>query len=273
MNKHPLDRNDDDDDDFQFDSSLQANRDAPQRQLMRWSTMAIACFGVLVVISSAAVNNFAYGSTGYWFAYIASRIVTFLLLLGFIGLLAAYQFSNLRKLYARMTDRSRLPDSDSAANVNSPESFSSTNPSAGARSSMKPLLVLVMFNLGILALAWTFAFLMSASTTGFAGPSMVLSGIASLVPALLITMIVFNRGFVRAYAIGALSTYILNGAGFLGMFMSMSSGASNLGRFRPGDFWYLGLQWTFVVLSGLSAAVYVWLLEAARRGRRQDTAE
>jgi hypothetical protein len=272
MNKHPLDRNDDDDDDFQFDSSSQANRDAPQRQLMRWSTLAIACFGVMVVISSAAVNNFAYGSTGYWIAYVASRIVTFLLLLGFIGLLAAYQFGNLRKVYARMTDRSRLPDANSATNVNSSESFSSTNLSAGAKASLKPLLVLVIFNLGILALAWTFAFLMSLSRSGFVGPNMVLSGVVSLVPALLITMIVFNRGFVRAYAIGALSTYILNGAGFLGIFMSMSSGASNLGRFPPGNFWYLGLQWTFVVLGGLSAAVYVWLLEAARH-RRQDTAE
>jgi hypothetical protein len=83
-----------------------------------------------------------------------------------------------------------------------------------------------------------------------------------MMPGFLIAMIIWNKGCIRAYAIGALATLL----GSTWMLSQQVLLAVQVGRGAPYNFpWMIGAQWSMVIMGGLVPAVYVAFLK--RRGQ------
>lgn len=103
---HPLDRDDSDDEgDNEYSSTQSGQAIQPETRLLKWSVRAIVVFGILVALSSVAVNNTSYGSSEYRIARAINLAIAMLLLLSFTGVLLAYQLPRMRKLPSRNSSR------------------------------------------------------------------------------------------------------------------------------------------------------------------------
>ncbi|MBX3423686.1 MAG: hypothetical protein KF752_19180 [Pirellulaceae bacterium] len=100
MEVHPLDREDDD------DSAAAGSSGTPQAathrrahpQLLKLSTRAVLVCGALVLLTSVLTSNLTYGTPQWQTAFAVNRLSTTLLLFGFVGILAAYQMENLKRI-------------------------------------------------------------------------------------------------------------------------------------------------------------------------------
>ncbi len=136
---HPLDQDDD------FDHSpANLSPSTPEnavKQKLRRMVWVAAVIGALVVISSVAMNGVTYATQAYWMAYVANRILMFLLLATFAGILAVYQRANIRSLIERMKSGP------------TPKLQAATGQS-GASHIISPMAFLILANLILLALIW-----------------------------------------------------------------------------------------------------------------------
>jgi MFS family permease len=253
--QHPLDRDDSDETEgFDFSSPQSGLTAGPEKRLLKLCVRAIIGFGVLVALSSVAVNNIKYGSAEYQIAFGINRLLMFLLLLAFAGVLLAYQLPNLRLKLIPMNIQ------PSKSNVVTRSLDRPSNPIG----PIGPIGLLTVISLITLVVAWLAAFLLSTVNGPIA--SFLFTTVTGVVPGVLITMIVWNKGCVRAYAIGAITTYLLSAFVFfqqamffsrmgIGMNQSMGGGGnSSIG-------YIMGIQWSTIILGGMLAALYVWLLE------------
>jgi|694.fasta_scaffold13688_2 hypothetical protein len=257
---HPLDRDDSDDEgESEYSSPQPGYVVQPEKRLLKLSAWAIVFFGVLVALSSVAVNNTSYGSSEYQIARAINLGIALLLLLSFAGVLLAYQLPRFRSLSSRMF-------------------LSSSQSRDGSRSVLlatSPISLLTATSLAVIVLAWLTAFLIA-----FAMPfaSFILSVVTGILPGLLIAMIVWNKGCVRAYAIGALASFVLSTFGMFQIVLMFARPGMNPNPWSNSGSstsvaTMLGLQWTMVVIGGLIPAWYVWLLSELRHKRKTVPAE
>lgn len=240
---HPLDREDDNDHSTQRSNPSTAE-DAVKQKLRRMVWIA-GVIGALVVISSVAMNGVTYATQAYWMAYVVNRILMFLLLATFAGMLAVYQRANIKKLIELMRNGT-LPTEPGASRKPWPRVLAS------------PVSILILVNLILLVLTWSLV--MFSTTTGPSMGQFVLTMLSILLPGLLTCMIVWHRGFMRAYAIGALTTHFCSTIFFAQSWAIFNGGGLS---FR-NDGYYLGWYWSFVFLGGLVPAIYVYILQKAR---------
>ncbi len=240
---HPLDREDD------FDHSpASLSPSTPEnavKQKLRRMVWVAGVIGALVVISSVAMNGVTYATQAYWTAYVVNRILMFLLLATFAGILAVYQRENIRSLIERMKS-SPTPKLQVATGQ------------SWASHLVSPMAILILANVIVLALIW--GLVMFSTTTGPSTGQFALTMLSILLPGLLTCMIVWHRGFLRAYAIGALTTYFCATVFFAATWTSFQRGGRGFGS----DSYYLGWYWTLVFLGGLVPAVYVFILQKTR---------
>lgn len=240
---HPLDREDDNDHSLPS-LSPSAPENAVKQKLKRMVWVA-AVIGALVVISSVAMNGVTYATQAYWMAYVVNRILMFLLLATFAGILAVYQRANIRKLIENLRDGGS-------------STLQNATQLSWASRFVSPISILIAVNVVLLALTW--ALVMFSTTTGPSTGQLVLSTLSILLPGLLTCMIVWHRGFLRAYAIGALTTHFCSTVFFAATWSSFQRGGGGFGS----DSFYLGWYWTLVLLGGLIPAIYVFILQKSR---------
>ncbi len=240
---HPLDR--EDDNDHSPPSLSPSGPENAVKQKLRQMVWVAALIGALVVISSVAMNGVTYSSPAYWVAYAVNRTLMFLLLATFAGILAVYQRSNIRNLIELMRNGTLSKD---------PGSSRKSWPGVLA----SPVSILIVVNLILLVLTW--GLVMFSTTTGPSIGQFVLTMSSIVLPGLLTCMIVWHRGFLRAYAIGALTTHFCSTVFFAQSWAIFSGGGRSFGN----DSYYLGWYWSFVFLGGLVPAVYVFILQKAR---------
>jgi len=257
---HPLDRDDSDDEgESEYSSPQPGYSVQPEKRLLKWSTWAIVFFGILVALSSVAVNNTSYGSYEYQIARAINLGIALLLLLSFAGVLLAYQLPRFRSLSSRMPSRTSQ----------------SRDGSRSVLLATSPISLLTATSLAVIVLAWLAAFLM-ATTMPLA--SFAISLATGILPGLLIAMIVWNKGCVRAYAIGALASFVLSTFAMFRIALMFARPGMNYNPWINGDYSssiaiMLGLQWTIVVIGGLIPAWYVWMLSKFQHKQQSTTAE
>lgn len=240
---HPLDREDDND-----HSPPSLSSSAPEnavKQKLRRMVWVAAVIGALVVISSVAMNGVTYATQAYWVAYVVNRILMFSLLATFAGILAVYQRANIRNLIERMRNGRSMK-----LQVATGQSW--------ARYIVSPMVILILANLILLALIW--GLVLVSTTSGPSTGQFVLTMLGILLPGLLTCMIVWHRGFLRAYAIGALTSYFCATVFFAATWTSFQRGGRGFGS----DSHYLGWYWTLVFLGGIVPAIYVFILQKTR---------
>lgn len=253
--QHPLDRDPDDDDDevgFDFSSPQSGEAASPDRTLLKLSVRGVVVLGVLVFLSSVAVNNLQFGSSGFQVAYFVSRVMMGLLLLSFVGVLLAYRLPSIRRQLGVIKLQ---PSSDDAAASPNPVEHKTFEAIIG------PMGWLVGGSIVAIILAWATALMANISlpVTQF-----VISAASALLPGLLIAMIVWNRGCVRAYAIGALSSYVISSVTVfqpISMFLRVATANAYSAYSNQSLAYTVGIHWTTIVVGGIIPAMYIWLLE------------
>jgi hypothetical protein len=257
---HPLDRDENEDGSpkestfdfsssqpgFDYTSPQSGQIPGPNRQILKYSVRAIIGFGILVFFSTVTLSNMTYGTAEYQTAFVISRVLISLLLLSFMGVLLAFQWSNIIGKLNQMGGNQTL---------------SGFGSSSLTMKEVNPLSWLFSICAVVVALAWTVTLLASSMPQAV---SMILSAIATLLPGMLITMIVWNKGCVRAFAIGALVSFALGAFSMLQTVMFMQMGRNQFGQSGQGLGILIGLQWTITAVGGLIPATYVWFLEKLR---------
>lgn len=282
---HPLDR-DDDDPISGSSSSPTANTASPLRPVV----IGTVIIGSLVMITSIWMNNVGYGSFSYQTAFVVNRILMVLLLGTFLGMLIYFQRKNLAKILERLQSTPTPPnliqaesleatgnafESNITSTANSPV-IPNQGPSVmnSTRATLYPMFVLVGANLLLLVVIWCISMLLAGLPMPWM--TMLFSSTLTLLPGLLICMIIWNRGMMRAYAVGLLTTHVTSGLGFLAMLgpMGMRYGNNYYGYNSGGGFdfsWTLAAHWTLVVFGGIVPACYVAILTYYRSKQKQSS--
>ena len=134
---------------------------------------------------------------------------------------------------------------------------------SGRARGINAYLALVVWNVVGFA-AFSLGFYLLQLTRAMSVMFLAINAGVTIICAFMITLIVWHRGFVRAYAIGVLAATVLNSFSALMGFNGMYWG-------NDGSFFFWA-QIATVLICGLVCGGYVYLLEAARARRTSATA-
>lgn len=239
---HPLDASDDDYDDTRW-SREPASPSIAYQPLLKPSLRVAAVATFAVAIGSILTATFRLGSEAYDISIAMFRISGAVLVCALVSVLVSYRIG-----YLRLNPQRR-----------------------GRRAALRfdGYGQFVLYNLLGLAIAWIV--LLWASWEFGAGVVGVVSLLLLLAAGLLATMIVWHQGYLRAYAIGSLTTLVLPFVGFSNfatmVVFNRGSGGTAYGGFDILSV-SLGVTITMVICSGLLSSGYVVALTAHLR--RQD---
>ncbi len=223
---HPLDR------DYsvptQTPSEVALSYDPKLRKL---GTITFAAGLIVMFLAAVVISNFVGNRSVEFFASIAHRLGMVLGLIGAILVVAAYRWEQLKNLLQSADgQKRRLPGGS-------------------------PLAILC----GLNVLGFAVVAVVAYALAGLQTPMMyyvVFNGITSLLCALMVTIAIWHRGFIQAYAIGVLVPLLLNV--FSGLF---SFGGGFAGGFAGNDFRALVLtNLAIYQVCGLVCGAYVFLL-------------
>lgn len=229
---HPLDRDDELDSDDAGNQSepfakLENRPASAAHKMLRPAVIGLCvCFGLAflsgVMAANAQPRSFTENS-----AAVVNRLAVIGMLIAFCCILVAYRIPYLKRL--RLPERAALLRSAQEMN-------------------------LYAANTILLAIVWTIVLMFTSAL----GPVLAIlgSGLLLIYVALLVTMVIWHTGYLRAYAVGSLSALVaLIYSGTANMWMY----SSNL-RGTALSAWPVGAALTFVVLAGIICATYVRLI-------------
>ena len=243
---HPLDASDEDDHDTGSRWSREPSSPSVAYQPLLKPSLRIAAFATIVLaLGSVLTTAFRYGSDGYNISAFIFRSSGTILVLALLAVLLSFRIGH------SLSRPRRHP----------------------SRQAVLPLGYggFVVYNLLGLGIAWVV--LIGAGWVLGAGVAVIASPLILIGAGLLATMIVFHDGYLRAYAIGSLTTLTLQFVGFAGL---SSLILFNVGKFGSafGVFFdmfsiLLGVTLTIVIVSGLVSSGYVVALTSYTRRQRE----
>ena len=233
------------------------------RLILKTSLIGLGITAFLVVAAAIATSAAPPNSIVENLAATLYRFFTMLMLVAFVGIFFAYQFPKLLKLTwfnetslkAEIAKDPTMPDADAM------------QPALNNRKRIlnSDLLILGSCNFGFLMFLWLLGGIFYGLGIIDYFP-LAFFTILFMLPGLLITMVVWHQGAVRAYAIGVLPALL--GLYFFGTTVQIyffsngfyrGSTQSSAG-FMLGE----GIGITLAALSGMCCAVYVRMVEVAR---------
>jgi hypothetical protein len=212
------------------------------RPLLKSSIIALSVGFAIAFLAGVASSNAPPNSRLEIVGSMVNRLGVFVMLVAFCLILLAYRIRHIRKLTFRVSNQ-RWFESGYAA--------------------------LVVFNLFLIGGIWCLVYVTSA----WPGPGNVLLafGFGIVYIALMVTMVIWHTGYLRAYAVGALTAsciIVYSGAPTVwAVGPAFRRGASSF------PLWSFGTIATFVVVSGTLCAGYVYLLLHAGLRRENKTAD
>lgn len=246
---HPLDASDEDDNDTESRRSKEpASPSIAYQPLLKPSLRVAALATVVLVIGSVMTAAFRYSSGGYNVSIAIFRLGGTVLALALVAILVSFRIGSMLSQTQRHPRRRAIVF-------------------RGYRG-------FVLYNLIGLAIAWV-VLLCAGWGFGFAA-AVVASPLLLIGAGLLATMILTHDGYLRAYAIGSLTTLALQFTGayntvsmllFSGRGFGGGSGVS-FGGFDMISI-SLGSTLTIVIVSGLVSSGYVVALTTHARRQRE----
>jgi hypothetical protein len=222
---HPLDAPD------SYEGSPVAPKSSNSR-LLRLCLIVLVASAAIAFLSGVAASNAPPSSTMETISSTVNRISAVVMLIGFCGILLAYRMPQWRQSELKMS---------------------------GMHWVRSDYLYLVMANVAGAGLLLGFNMLVAP----LFGISMVgaVYALLSIYIALLVTMVVWHKDYLRAYAIGVLTVFGLQAFAFMGMISAWT-----YGQVRGGGSlnWQLSVLLLTAVLAGLICAGYVRLLSRFR---------
>ena len=263
MNTHPLDHEDDTDIDFDY-SSVGNERVYRHEGLFKASVRGAVVAAILVFISSVVLINTQFPSPGWSTVFWVNRLTMLLLLMSFVGLLLSFQLQNLIRFRNRLAEPNRSRSGtfpDQAVTVLWP------------RNS---LLFLVGANGAFLIVLWLvigFTIIVESTILFW-----LIQFFSFFLSGLLINIILWNRGYWRAFAAGALPiaglwlvfvlAFMVTGL-YSGAMYPPQLGSDNLRMLNI----LTGMIISMAAISGLIGAAYLQCLRWFRIAVDQDNPE
>jgi hypothetical protein len=204
--------------------------------LLRIGVIVFAAGFLAVLLGGILISNYPGNSWGETFGSFIHRSGMIFILAGAVLIILAYRWDQLTSIM-RST---KIP---------------------AIRNNKHAYVALVFWNVvGFVAIALLFSLSRLGGSTSLT--FLVFNAMVTITLGFMITLVVWHRGFVRAYAIGVLAALGINS--FTGLFGLNAMYASN-----DGSLLFVGHLATIVVC-GLVCGGYVCLLESARSRKNDD---
>ncbi|GAB5403318.1 MAG: hypothetical protein Aurels2KO_15490 [Aureliella sp.] len=266
---HPLDR-----DDEELEPANRPKEASLERRLLKYCIWTALAGGATICIASAATANAAYQSTAQRIGEAVEWTAGIITLAAFFGMLVVFRLKSIRGFIKNTRDR--VSQAGSAARpianqaLRHAKGASSTtptstpthghfimHPSRQSYSADLGLSVLIIGGLVYLAGVWILTFALRP----FPYLAFILPTSQVLTLGMAVTMVVYNTGVTRAFAIGFLATSALSVMGIFGsLFMILDQSRYSRGQNSFMSF-SLATAVSTSIICGWTCASYVWMLQ------------